>query len=53
MKRFQWPDMTTVWDPCLAAIYDGEDNDSIIDSNICVYREILFTKLTLTQTANG
>ena len=39
--------MTTVWDPCLAAISDGGDDDCIIDSNLCVSREILVTKHTL------
>ena len=36
--------MTSVWDPCLAAIYDGGDDYCIIDSNLCVNREILVTK---------
>ena len=45
--------MTSVWDPCLAAKWDGGDNDSIIDSNLCANREILVTKHTFTQTAKG
>ena len=32
--------MTKVWDPCLAAILDGRDGDCIIDSNLCMRREI-------------
>ena len=36
--------MTTVWDPCLATIYDGGDFDCIIDKNLCVNRDILVTK---------
>ena len=45
--------MTTVCDPCLTAILDGGDNDCIIESNICVHREILVSKHTFTQTAKG
>ena len=45
--------MTTVWDPCLAVIKDGGNDDCIIDSNLCVYREIAVTKHTFTQTAKS
>ena len=45
--------MTSVWDPCLAAIWDGGDDYYIIDNNLCVNREIFVTKPTFTQTAKG
>ena len=45
--------MTSVWDPCLAAIEDGGDDYCIIDNNLCVNREILVTKHTFAQTAKG
>ena len=45
--------MTSEWDPCLAAIYDGGDDYCIIDNNLCVNREILVTKHTFTQMAKG
>ena len=45
--------MTSVWDPCLAAIYDGGDDYCTIDDNLCANREILVIKRTLTQMAKG
>ena len=45
--------MTTVWNPCLAALLMVEKIDCIRDSNLYVYREILVTKHTFPQTAKG
>ena len=53
VTRLQLPDMTSVLNPCLAAKYDGGHNDCIIDSNLCVNREILVSKHTFTQTDKG